>query len=71
MSSPTDNPPRPRRGRWRLGSDERQARHLQLVTDEWLAELTNQRTVLPFARRGPLAPRAAEGRGGPAPLRPA
>lgn len=75
MSSKTENPSRPRRGRWRIGSDERRARHLQLVTDEWLAELANQRTVLPFARRGPLArrraPRAAEDQGGPAPLGPA
>lgn len=62
-------------GPTRIGSDERHTRHLQLVTDEWLAELAKQRTVLPFTPRGPLgrhrAPRAEEGQGDTVPLRPA
>jgi hypothetical protein len=75
MPSKITNPSRPRRRRRPNGSDKRHARHLKLVTDEWLAELTEQRTLLRFRRPGPLARRRAvaadRGRPGSAPVRPA
>ncbi len=75
MSGNAGNPSRPRRGRLRTASGERRARHLRLVTDEWLAEIATQKTMLSFSRRGPLprrrAPRAAADRTGSAQLRPA
>jgi hypothetical protein len=41
------------RGR-RVAVTDRGARHLELVTDQWLAELGQRRVVLPRSRRGAL-----------------
>ena len=49
-----------RRGR-RVAVTDRGARHLELVTDQWLAELGDRRAVLPRSRRGALGRRKTLG----------
>jgi hypothetical protein len=78
MSDQTANSRGPRRRGRRVLVTDRGARNLELVTDQWLAELGDRRTVLPHSRRGALGRRKTlRGAGeltlqaGSSPLRPA
>jgi hypothetical protein len=75
MSRKPGTPRRTRRGPLQLVHGDRRARHLQLVSDQWLGELANRAAVLPLSRRGSFgrgeALRPAEYQPGPAPLEPA
>lgn len=56
----------PRRGARKLAAEDRQRRHLELVTDQWLAEHPGRGVVVPLA--GALGRRTTAGGGrGPAP----
>jgi hypothetical protein len=77
MPDQTANSRRPRRRGRRVPLTDRGARHLELVTDQWLAELGDRLVVLPRSRRGALGRRRTlrsagdpRSQAGPSPLRP-
>jgi hypothetical protein len=61
MPDQTVNSRGPRTHGRRVAVTDRGARHLELVTDEWLAELGDRRALLPRSRRSALGRRKTLG----------